>query len=333
VSDAARLDGQAHEPERELGERTHKQNRSAPVPVMPGTPLTGPAALALQQSAGNSAVLRLLRSATRESDAIGDALGPSAKASQALLQRQHPPSTADPPTVDPAVKAMWGSTVVAPLQTATETAAGATIQDEENLLKETHKHIETARANVKTTAPLIKDDPALKGRMELLNASLLRVANKIVILVSPQSVTFKVVAQTAQHVARDAAQVGSQLRPASKDPTTTSPKTSTAILRALWKANVSDKLKPLQGKLAKGAAPEAAAAAAVVKAAAEHVWALVPEYAATDEAMAAPIARVGHRLGDFDNQLMFLAEGKKPKLDDLAKDVEGRKAVAEGFFS
>jgi hypothetical protein len=294
----------------------------------------------LQASSGNAAVLRLmqrreavksdLRVLVDDSSSIGTALD---RGRSGVVQRQPQAPAAEKKEVDPAVKAMWASSVVAPLTKAVELAQGATIQDEANLLRQAHERIESARANVKTTFPQIKDDPALKGRMELLNSSLLRVSNKIVILVSPSSVTFKATATAAQHIARDAAAVEPKLRPATPaEPTATSPKTSTAILRALWKANVSDKLKPLHGKLIKGAQPDAAAALATVKAASDHVWGLVPAYASNDEPMAAIIARVGHRLGDLDNQLSFLAEGKKPDLEALAKDVQGRKEVAEGIF-
>jgi hypothetical protein len=338
MSDAARRDEREQVSEDEHRDQAPAR-QSAPTPTIePGTALSTSTALALQQSSGNAAVLRLLRVETEESQAIGNALDASSESRGSLLQRQAPPAPPTPatpaaPTVDPAVKALWASTVVAPLTKAVEAAQGATIQDEDNLLRQAHQHIESARANVKTTAPQIKDDPALKGRMELLNSSLLRVSNKIVILVSPKSVTFKAAATAAQLTARDAAQVGSTLRPATpSEPTTTSPKTATAVLRALWKANVTDKLKPLHAKLVKGAQPDAAAALATVKAASEHVWALVPVYAATDEPMAAAIAKVGHRIGDLDNQLSFLAEGKKPDLEALAKDVEGRKGVAEGIF-
>jgi hypothetical protein len=305
--------------------------------MQPGSALSRSAALALQRSAGNSAVVDLVRAGRRESRAIEDALDGYKAGARAVVQRQPPPAPADAPpaekSVDPAVKALWTSTVVGPLTKAVETVRGATIQDETNLLTQTHEHLESARANVKTTAAQIKDDPALKGRMDLLNVSLLRVANKIVILVNPEAVTFKAVAHTAQDVARTAAQIGSELRPATpKEQTTTSTKTSTAILRALWKANVTDKVKPLHGKLVKGAKADAAAALATAKGASEHVWALVPEYAAYDEPMAAKLARVGHRLGDLENQLTFLAEGTKPSMENLVKDVEGRKGVAEGIF-
>jgi hypothetical protein len=333
VSEAARRDERSHAAQDEADERTRaRQHGPAVAAIEPGSALSATAALLLQRSAGNAAVVDLVRAERRESRAIESAL--DGKAAGAVVQRQHPPDA--PPaekTVDPAVKALWTSTVVGPLTKAVDAVRGATIQDEDKLLLEAHAHLDTARGNVSTTAAQIKDDPALKGRMELLSTSLLRVANKIVILVNPEGVTFKVVAKTSQHVARDAAKVGAELRPPSQpEATTTSKKTATAILRALWKANVTDKVKPLHGKLVKGAKADAAAALVTAKSASEHVWALVPEYAAYDEPMAAKLARVGHRLGDFENQLTFLAEGTKPALDNLVKDVEGRKGTAENIF-
>jgi hypothetical protein len=312
----------------------------------PSSTPTGPMLEALQAASGNSAVLRLIDEHRREVSSELRLLVDDARAIDGALQGPQPtgvvqrqPQPAPAPTaeekpVDPAVKAMWASAVVAPLTKAAESAAGATIQDQENLLRETYANTESARASVKTTAAAVKDDPTLKARLEVHDQGLRRVGNMIVALVSPQSITFDAISPLAQAAAAKAAEIGGKL-PAATPPegSSPSPSTSVAIIRALWKSNVTAKLQPLAGQLKKGAQPQAASALAAVDSAHPHVFPLVDAYAtAGNDKMAYTLAAFGQQLADLKNNLMFLAEGKTRSVDDVAKDVEKRKVAAEAVF-
>lgn len=304
---------------------------------------------ALQASSGNSAVLRLMEERRRglstelrvladDARALDGALAPPA---EGVVQRQPqapaaPGATpaAEEKPVDPAVKAMWATSVIGPLEKAASSAAGATIQDQDNLLRETYANVESARASVKSTAAAVKDNGTLKARLEVHDQALRRVMNIIVALVSPEAITFKVVEPVATAAAKKAAELGGKL-PAATPPEGSSPgpTSSAAIIRALWKTNVSSKLQPVPGLVRKGAQPQAAAALAAVGAASGHIFPLVEAYASVDnDKMAYTLAAFGHQLVDLKNNLMFLAEGKTRSVDDVAKDVEKRKIAAEAVF-
>jgi hypothetical protein len=323
-----------------------------------GADLDVPTVLALQGTIGNAQVSRLIdpgtgsrggrrgaadgpRAATprdeleiaaAEAESVGEAMvQPAGPVADRRLQRQRHGGATATPTVDPALAALWGSSVVAAIDRAATAIHNAPANPGE--LNRALEELGAAKRNAETTRGQITDNPVIRRRIEALFGTIRRLHNKLIMLTRPEAVTFPKAADVARDGGQMAARLGPRLRAAGGG-TTTSSATSSRIVRALWQSNVTTKINALPRRLRHGAAADAQATVGEVESALVHIRGLRDAYA-NDPAnleLFDEVNRVGVRLSDLKNILAFLADGTHEDVADLATEADNIKGEAERVF-
>jgi len=312
---------------RRLLEEDERREPAEPAPVPQETlPTQLTQVMGLQRSAGNAAVARML---------AGEVETTVAALARAPVDADAQPAAEATPAFDAALVAQWEASVVIPAKTGAQALKEmpevslpgaddpeAKVEDppqRETFAREWAK----ARKNVDVViGQLGPRDKTLRLRLEVLAATMARVDNGVRLIFGARP-SFKWAADACASGHAATVRLGRILRPAGGgDAGAPSAHTTTALIKALFKANVSEPLRLLGRDLARGGKDAPRDAGEAVERAIEHLWGLSEAYSgdpATRDLQLETELLI-EQLRQFRDALDVLAGGDPPKLEELRVD-------------
>ncbi len=309
---------------RRLLEEDERRPAAAPAPAPVETPPTQVTQLmGLQRSAGNAAVARLL------ADQLEHAGAALARAPTDA------PAAGAAPAVDDALVALWESSVVTPAGAAADALEELTepslpgadqvdAKQEDPPQRETFfREWDRASKSIDVVSGQLGDaDRILRLRLEVLAAAMHRIDTDVRLILGARP-SFKWAADACASGHAAMARLGRKLRPASGgDRGAPSARTTAALVKALYKANVSDPMRPLGRELAKGGPKAGDDALRVVDQVVEHLAGLHVAYAddpATRD-LQLEIELLLTQTAHLRDGLEVLRGGDPPTLEDVQAD-------------
>ncbi len=276
--------------------------------------------LALQRSAGNAAVSRLLQ---REAQPDSDWQGPPPQTAEpAGSDWQGPPPLDAMRPVDPAVLTLWGTTIVAPMAEAAEHLRAIPASSIEVGAGQAAPLIQRAAANAELVAD--KFDPLLRSRILNQAALMRKLSHGVGLIFDSTGFTYVAVAKALLVRLPIIRNLEPKLRPAAPaEPGGAPPATSKAIIQALYKANVVDKLTPLPARFVRATdATVAAEALPEMRDAVAHVYGLRESYKGLRETdvLYDQVAIRATAIDDLVTVVQFLADGTQPQAKELTEE-------------